>query len=67
MRKIYALLLVLFVFIAGCGTDPSFEAEDEAYEEIKTSFDEAVEETLDVESVDDDLSVDEEEDWGDII
>jgi hypothetical protein len=67
MRKIYALLL-LFIFLIGCGGNTIGDIDETNTGVTDTGTDTTVEETLDVESVDDDLSLDDtEDDWGDII
>ena len=61
----------MLLFVAGCGTSTdkgSDVTEDTVAEDIVGDSISVVEETLDVESVGDDFSVDStEDDWGDII
>ena len=73
--KSYVLtfLLVLLVVVAGCGAKTDAQQEttdvtDSTAEEASTESDMTVEEVTDVETVEEDLSVnDDEDDYGDII
>ncbi|MEK6867720.1 MAG: hypothetical protein AABX98_02760 [Nanoarchaeota archaeon] len=77
--KSYALvviLLILLVVVAGCGAEPNAQQEettdvsDATIEEIsmETESDTTVEEVTAVETVEEDLSLnDDEDDYGDII